>query len=119
LFSSRSVSLADSSSSSSEPELEIVETVDLISSSDDEVKKETAGASSRRLPKSKNKTDDRVRAAKFFDYLGKFPIIALERCPSHLPVHVNKVVEKVADDEERIINLPDYPQLRISIVKSS
>jgi hypothetical protein len=108
----------DSSSSSSETELEIIETVDLISS-DDEVKKETAGASSRRLPKSKNKTDDRVRAAKFFDYLGKFPIIALERCPSHLPVQVNKVVEKVADDEKRIINLPGYPQLSFSIGKSS
>jgi hypothetical protein len=75
-----------------------------ISSTDDEVKKET-GASSRRL--SKNKTD-RVRAAEFFEFLSKFPIVALERCPSHLPVdvHVNKVVEKAADDEERIINLP-------------
>jgi hypothetical protein len=116
VFSSHSVSLADSSSS--EPELEIVETVDLISSSDDEVKKER-GASSKRLPKSKNKTDDRVRAAEFFDFLSKFPIVALERCPSNLPVHVNKVVEKVADDEERIINLPGYLQLCISIVKSS
>jgi hypothetical protein len=108
----------DSSSSSSEPELEIVEIVDLISSSDYEVKKKR-GASSRRLPKSKNKTDDRVRAAKFFDCSSWFPIVALERCPSHLPVQVNKVVEKVANDEECIINLPCYPQLRISIVKSS
>jgi hypothetical protein len=110
---------SSSSSSSSEPELEIVETVDLISSSDDEVKKER-GASSRRLPKSKNKTDDRVRAAEFFDLISKFPIVALERCPSQLPAHVNnKVVEKAGDDEERIINLPGYPQLLIAIVKSS
>jgi hypothetical protein len=32
-----------------------------------------------------------------------------------VPAHV----EKVADDEERIINLPGYSQLRIAIVKSS
>jgi hypothetical protein len=79
LLSSHTVSLEDSSSS--EPELDEI-VGDLISSSDDEVKKET-GASSRRLPKNKT---GRVRAAEFFDFLSKFPIVALERCPSHLPV---------------------------------
>jgi hypothetical protein len=117
VVSSGSTSPADSSVS--ESELEEVETVDLVSS-DDEVKKErpTRLAGKRGLP-TKNKTEaaDRDRA-DFFDFLGKYPIVALERCPSQLSVH-KKVVENKAVHEERILELPGYPQLRISLVKSS
>jgi hypothetical protein len=78
----------DSSSSSSEPELEIVESVDLISSSDDEEKKER-GAKTALL-----NTDLLLEPAEDFLRVRKKLMIQFELlsslillATSHLPVH--------------------------------